>query len=46
MNQFDADNDFDGIIEDQDRTSEFENSTMRLQGDYSSEDGAWPAIKS
>ena len=41
MNQFDADNDFDGIIEDQDRTSEFENSTMRLQGDYSSEDGAW-----
>jgi vitamin B12 transporter len=41
MNQFDADNDFDGIIEDQDRMSEFENSTMRLQGDYSSRDGAW-----
>ena len=41
MNQFDADSDFDGIIEDQDRVSEFENSTMRLQGDYVSKDGAW-----
>ena len=41
MNQFDADNDFDGLIEDQDRVSEFENSTMRLQGDYSSKDGTW-----
>jgi len=41
MNQFDADNDFDGLIEDQDRVSEFENSTMRLQGDYSSKDGSW-----
>ena len=41
MNQFDADNDFDGLIEDRDRVSEFENSTMRFQGDYSSKDGAW-----
>jgi len=41
MNQFDADSDFDGLIEDQDRVSEFENNTMRLQGDYSSQDGAW-----
>ena len=41
MNQFDADNDFDGLIEDQDRVSEFENSTMRMQGDYSSKDGTW-----
>jgi vitamin B12 transporter len=41
MNQFDADNDFDGLIEDQDRASEFENSTMRFQGDYSSKDGTW-----
>ena len=41
MNQFDADNDFDGLIEDQDRVSEFENSTMRFQGDYSSKDGTW-----
>ena len=41
MNQFDADNDFDGLIEDQDRVSEFENSTMRIQGDYSSKDGTW-----
>jgi len=41
MNQFDADNDFDGLIEDQDRVSEFENSTMRFQGDYASKDGNW-----
>lgn len=41
MNQFDADNDFDGLIEDQDRVSEFENSTMRFQGDYSSKDSTW-----
>ena len=41
MNQFDADNDFYGLIEDQDRVSEFENSTMRIQGDYSSKDGTW-----
>ena len=41
MNQFDADNDFDGLIEDQDRASEFKNSTMRFQGDYSSKDGTW-----
>jgi vitamin B12 transporter len=41
MNQFDADNDFDGLIEDQDRVSEFENSTMRFQGDYASKDGTW-----
>ena len=41
MNQFDADNDFDGLIEDQDRVSEFENSTMRFQGDYPSKDGTW-----
>ena len=41
MNQFDADNDFDGLIEDQDRVSEFENSTMRFKGDYASKDGNW-----
>ena len=41
MNQFDADNDFDGFVEDQDRESEFENSTMGLQVDYSSPDGLW-----
>jgi len=41
MNEFDADNDFDGFIEDQDAVSEFRNSTMRLQGDYSSADGRW-----
>lgn len=41
MNQFDADSDFDGLIEDQDRVSEFNNSTMRLQGAYSSLDGLW-----
>ena len=41
MNEFDADNDFDGFVEDQDRVSEFRNSTMRLQGDYISADGRW-----
>jgi vitamin B12 transporter len=41
MNQFDADSDFDGLIEDRDRVSEFNNSTMRLQGNYSSSDGLW-----
>jgi len=41
MNEFDADNDFDGFVEDQDRVSEFRNTTMRLQGDYSSADGRW-----
>jgi vitamin B12 transporter len=41
MNQFDADNDFDGFVEDQDRESKFENSTMGLQLDYSSPDELW-----
>jgi vitamin B12 transporter len=41
MNEFDADNDFDGFVEDQDRVSEFRNSTMRLQGDYISANGRW-----
>mgnify|MGYP001263183569 FL=1 len=37
----DANNDFDGFVEDQDRESEFENSTMGLQVDYFSPDGLW-----
>ena len=41
MNEFDADNDFDGFVEDQDRVSEFRNRTMRVQGDYMSADGIW-----
>ena len=41
MNEFDADGDFDGFVEDQDRVSEFRNSTMRLQADYLSADGRW-----
>lgn len=41
MNQFDADTDFDGFVEDQDRVSEFRNHSMRLQGDYISADGRW-----
>ncbi|HIG68128.1 MAG TPA: TonB-dependent receptor [Porticoccaceae bacterium] len=41
MNEFDADNDFDGFVEDQDRASEFRNRTMRVQGDYMSADGIW-----
>jgi len=41
MNQFDADTDFDGFVEDQDRVSEFRNNSMRLQADYASLDGRW-----
>ena len=41
MNEFDADNDFDGFVEDRDRVSEFRNRTMRVQGDYMSADGNW-----
>ena len=39
MNEFDADNDFDGFVEDQDKVSEFRNTSMRVQGDYASADG-------
>ncbi|MDB9842846.1 TonB-dependent receptor [Porticoccaceae bacterium] len=41
FNEFDADSDFDGFVEDQDRVSEFRNSTMRVQGDYASANGRW-----
>lgn len=41
MNEFDADGDSDGFVEDQDRVSEFRNSTMGLQADYVSADGRW-----
>ena len=41
FNEFDADSDFDGFVEDQDRVSEFRNSTMRVQGDYASVNGRW-----
>ena len=39
MSAFDSDADFDGFIEDQDRVSEFRNSTVGLQGHYDSVDG-------
>lgn len=39
MNEFDADGDFDGLVDDQEKVSEFRNSTMRIQGDYVSADG-------
>jgi vitamin B12 transporter len=41
FNEFDADSVFDGFVEDQDRVSEFRNSTMRVQGDYASANGRW-----
>ena len=41
FNEFDADSDFDGFVEDQDRVSEFRNNTMRVQGDYASANGRW-----
>ena len=41
MNEFDSDEDFDGFVEDQDRVSEFRNSTVGLQANYASVDGRW-----
>ncbi|MDG1486086.1 MAG: TonB-dependent receptor [Porticoccaceae bacterium] len=41
MNEFDADDDSDGFVEDQDRVSEFRNSTIGLRADYVSVDGRW-----
>ena len=41
MNEFDSDEDFDGFVEDQDRVSEFRNSTVGLQANYASADGRW-----
>ena len=41
MNEFDADGDWDGLVEDRDRVSEFRNSTVGLQANYASEDGRW-----
>jgi vitamin B12 transporter len=41
MNEFDADQDYDGFVEDQDRVSEFRNSTAGLQANYVSLDGRW-----
>ena len=41
MNQYDADNDYDGLVEDRDRHSNFDNSTRRLQIDYSPRNGSW-----
>lgn len=41
MNEFDADGDYDGFVEDQNRVSEFRNSTMGLTADYVSADGLW-----
>ncbi|MGB2380912.1 MAG: TonB-dependent receptor plug domain-containing protein [Porticoccaceae bacterium] len=41
MNEFDADDDWDGFVEDQDRVSEFRNSTVGLQTNYVSVDGRW-----
>jgi vitamin B12 transporter len=39
MSEYDADNDFDGFVEDQNKVSEFCNSTMRAKADYVSADG-------
>ncbi|MBV33507.1 MAG: TonB-dependent receptor [Porticoccaceae bacterium] len=41
MNQYDADDDYDGLVEDRDRHSSFDNSTRRLQIDYSPFHGSW-----
>jgi vitamin B12 transporter len=39
MNEYDADSDFDGFPEDQNKVSEFRNSTTRVKADYASADG-------
>ena len=41
MNEFDADTDYDGFVEDRNRVSEFRNSTMGLTADYVSANGLW-----
>ena len=41
MNEFDSDGDYDGFVEDQNRVSEFRNSTMGLTADYVSANGLW-----
>jgi vitamin B12 transporter len=39
MNEFDSDGDFDGFVEDQNKVSEYCNSTARVKADYASADG-------
>ena len=41
INEFDADINFDSLIDDQDDLSKFLSSTKRLKADYSSLDGQW-----
>lgn len=41
MSEFDSDDDFDGLVEDQNKVSEFCNSTFRTQVDYQSSDGRY-----
>jgi vitamin B12 transporter len=41
MNEFDADGDYDGFVEDQNRVSEFRNRTMGFTADYVSANGLW-----
>ena len=41
INEFDADINFDSLIDDQDDLSKFLSSTKRLKADYSSLDGHW-----
>jgi len=41
MSEFDSDSDFDNIVDDQDKVSEFRNTTSGLQADYQSVDGYW-----
>lgn len=39
MNEFDSDGDFDGFVEDQNKVSEFCNSTVGVKANYISDDG-------
>jgi len=41
MNEYDADSDFDSLIDDQDNVSKFRSATMQLKADYSSFNGHW-----
>ena len=41
MNEYDADEDFDGLVDDQDNKSVFKNTAFGLKADYASKNGKW-----
>jgi len=41
MTEYDSDSDFDSFVDDQDKVSEFSNTTMGLEANYKTRDGRW-----